>query len=123
MSDEIIISKFEFIIESIDYIQEWFTAIKTADDFLSSPTGRSHFDATLMRLQSIGESLKKIDKENPELLEKHQAINWYEIIRLREIISHHYDQLSHEIIFGICKNNLLPLKNAAEEIISELKKK
>ncbi len=122
MRNELLISKFEFILDSITLIQVWFSEIKMPDDYLSSTTGKSHFNATLMRLQSIGETIKKINSKYPQLLEKHNQIEWHEIIRLREIISHHYEQLSHEVIFGICQKNIPELKSTVEFIISELKR-
>lgn len=122
MHKQLLISKFEFIIESIELIQTWFTDIKTAEDYLNSSLGRSHFDATLMRLQSIGETLKKIDKEHPETLKNYSEINWDEIIRLREIISHHYEQVSNEIIYNVCRYDIPDLKTVVEKIIADLKK-
>ena len=61
----LLISKFEFFIESLALIETWFKDIHQPDDFIYSSIGRSHFDATLMRLQTIGESLKKIQLEHP----------------------------------------------------------
>jgi uncharacterized protein with HEPN domain len=29
-------------------------------------------------------------------------------MRLRDIVSHHYDKVDHEIIFDICQNHHLP---------------
>jgi len=123
MRDELLISKLEFIQESVDLIQEWFQDIKQADDYLATSLGKSHLDATLMRLQSIGETVKKISSEHPSLLKKHGSIEWHEIIRLREIISHHYEQLSHEIIYSICRDNLPALKRAIQAMLAELKGK
>jgi uncharacterized protein with HEPN domain len=122
MRNELLISKFEFILDSVSLIQTWFSEITTADDYLKTSSGRSHFDATLMRLQSIGETLKKIDKENPEILQKHNEVNWHEIIKLREIISHHYEQLSPEIIYNICRYDIPDLKTSVEGIIATLNK-
>ncbi len=71
MHNSLLISKFEFLLESVALIQNWFSNINHPDDYLYTSIGRSHFDATLMRLQTIGETLKKIDKEHPELLQKY----------------------------------------------------
>src|ERR1700679_3307093 len=121
MSDKALLSSFEFILESILLIQQWFKNIKHPGDYIASLLGKSHYDATLMRLQSAGETLKKINKEYPGLLNKYNYPEWNEIIRLREIISHHYDQLSQEIIFDVCKNDLPVLKTVIEKIILDLK--
>lgn len=116
MREELLISKLEFILESVFLIQEWFKDIRQADDYLATSLGKSHLDATLMRLQSIGETVKKISSEHPAFLKKYTEIEWHEIIRLREIISHHYEQLSHEIIYSICRDNVPALENHSNHV-------
>jgi uncharacterized protein with HEPN domain len=121
MSEKILSASFDFILESVILIRKWFEEIQQPDDYINSLRGKSHFDATLMRLQSIGETLKKVEKTAPQLLLKYPEVNWNEIIRLREIISHHYEQLNHEIIYYTCKNDLPVLQQAVEEIIAGFK--
>lgn len=38
-------------------------------------------------------------------------------MRLRDIISHHYETIDYEIIFDICENHILKLKEKLLEII------
>lgn len=103
---------FDFILESIEIIQRRFHEISSADDFVNSDCGIDKLDAISMRLQAIGEALKSIHKTNPNLLVQVKVSSyWSEIIRLREIISHHYVDLDAEIIFDICKNELSELEN------------
>ena len=60
-----------------------------------------------MRLQSIGEALKNIYKTDTTLLETvKDGSYWSLIIKLREIISHHYVDIDAEIIYDICQNEL-----------------
>ena len=70
MHKPVLIAKFEFFLESLSLIETWFMDIHQPDDFIYTSLGRSHFDATLMRLQTIGEALKKIETEHPDLLPK-----------------------------------------------------
>ena len=35
-------------------------------------------------------------------------------MRLRDVISHHYDALDHEIIFSVCKENIPVLHRVIE---------
>jgi len=37
-------------------------------------------------------------------------------MKLRDIISHHYEHVDHEIIYDICMNHLPNLKNAVQLI-------
>ena len=70
-----------------------------------------------MRLQVIGELLKKINMMDKSLLEKYPEIEWDKIMRLRDIVSHHYEKIDHEIIFDICKNHIPKLKTTISKII------
>lgn len=35
-------------------------------------------------------------------------------MKLRDIISHHYEHVDHEIIYDVCKNHLPILKNTLQ---------
>jgi len=41
-----------------------------------------------MRLQIVGELLKKVQKLDPFVFEKYPEIEWQNIMKLRDIISH-----------------------------------
>jgi uncharacterized protein with HEPN domain len=108
-----------FILDSIEHIQYRFSVITSIDDFLESEDGLMRLDSISMRLQAIGESVKNINKREEELLLKiADKEYWSNIIKTREIISHHYINLDAEIIFYICKEKL----NDLEEKIKQLKR-
>ena len=107
----------EYILLSIDLIEERFSCIETGDDFLDTHTGLEKLDAISMRLQSIGEAIKNILKREPEvLLREKESHYWSNIIKFREVISHHYIDIDAEIVFEICKDDLPELKNAMKNI-------
>lgn len=54
----------QFILDSITMIKKRFQSISNSDDFLNSDEGMTRLDAISMRLQSIGEALKNIDKRD-----------------------------------------------------------
>jgi len=115
MRNELIIGyNLESILESTDIILERFSKINTPDDFMVSPFGITQFDSIVMRLQSIGELIKTIDKHKPDLLIKYQNIDWNKIIRMRDLISHHYITLDPGVIFNVCKNDIPKLKTTIE---------
>lgn len=98
----------EFIAESIAVIKKRNINILTADDFFASENGSEKLDATLMRLQAIGEAVKNLKKRHPELMEKYkESFYWSEIIKLREVISHHYVNTDTDVVFAIVKNGEL----------------
>ncbi len=118
MLDDIISENFRIIVESIELIENRFIKIESADDFVSSEDGILILDAISMRLQIIGELLKKIDKIDSSLFKKYSEIEWEKIMRLRDIISHHYEMIDHEIIYDICENHIPQVKVAVEKIIN-----
>jgi uncharacterized protein with HEPN domain len=117
MLNDVIIDNLQIIMESIVLIEDRFSKINNADDLVSSDSGILILDGITMRLQVVGELLRKINKMDKSLLEKYPEIEWDKIIRLRDIVSHHYEKLDHEIIFDICKNHIPKLKTTVSKII------
>ena len=72
-------------------------------------------DATLMRLQVIGENIKKIPDG---LKKKDKEIKWKKFEKLRNIISHKYDAVNYNLIWSFIENNLGELKTAILKIKS-----
>ena len=96
-----------FVLESLNLIKKRFATIHSSDDFLIDDSGLEKLDSISMRLQSIGEALKNLDKRNKELLlQVADTRYWSEIIKTRDFISHHYIDLDAEAVFDICKNEL-----------------
>lgn len=122
MRDDGLLEDFQMILESVDIIQERFKNINTAKDFVNTPDGAFTLDGIAMRLQSIGELIKNIDKFNKGFLNNYSEVDWIEIIKLRDLISHHYFKLDEEEIFEACKNDLPKLKSTVEKIIQDLSK-
>jgi len=117
MLNGIVGDNLQIILESIILIEERFSKIDVPDKFVISPEGVLILDAISMRLQVIGELTKKIHKIEASLLGEYPEIEWDKIIKLREIISHHYEMVDHEIIFDICKNHIPILKSTIQKII------
>lgn len=117
MRDDIILENLQLISASLDLISKRFSKICHPDDFVSDESGVLILDAIAMRLQVVGESLKKIDKKDRAFLRGYGDINWDNIMRLRDIVSHHYDRVDHEIIFDICKNHLPELRKTIRNML------
>ena len=119
MPDVLITDNLQDIISSIELIEKRFESITGVDDFVSSEAGMLILDSICMRLQVVGELLKKIQKIDPGAFEKYPEIEWQNIMKLRDIISHHYEHMDHEIIYDICKNHLPSLKKAVQLIYKD----
>ena len=73
-------------------------------------------DATLMRLQVIGENVKSI----PLKIKKTQKeFKWRKFEKLRNFISHKYSQIDEDIIWEIIQKDLIKLKSVIENIKNE----
>jgi uncharacterized protein with HEPN domain len=121
MPNAIIIDNLEMILESINTIEKRFAKVNIPDQFVSNPDGMLLLDSIAMRLQVIGELTKKIHKIEPLLFDDYTEVEWRKIIKLREIISHHYEMVDHEIIFDICENHIRLLKATIQKIIQSKK--
>lgn len=120
--NDIIIDRLEQIRESISLIKGWSEGYESEDDFLRSPVGMAMLDASILRLQIIGESVRAIDDmTHGELLSQYPAIPWRNIIGLRNIISHDYANVNYTMIVKIIKHNLQPLDEMVLHIINNLK--
>ncbi|MCD4674390.1 MAG: DUF86 domain-containing protein [Desulfobacula sp.] len=117
MLDEITVENLQLISESLDLINKRFSNITQPDDFVLDDSGVMILDAIAMRLQVVGELIKKIDKKNSSFLKGYSEINWDNIMRLRDIVSHHYEKVDHEIIFDICKNHLPKLRKTIQKML------
>lgn len=112
--------KLMLILESIELIEERFSTIKIPDDLVLTAAGVMILDSISMRLQVIGEQIKGIDKLEPELFDRYSGIQWQNIMRLRDLISHHYQDIDHEMIFSICSSDLQPLKATLTKVLTDI---
>jgi len=106
MSGDVLYKILLDIDESLQIILDRLNEIKSSDDFLKSKEGLKNLDSIAMRLQAIGEAIKKVSKESPSLLDKYKEINWKGAINFRDKISHHYFDIDAEEIYKICKNDI-----------------
>ena len=106
---------------AINRLQERTAAIKTVDDFLSSPSGMEKLDAACMVLIAIGESVKNLDKiTEGTLLPTYPSIPWKRVMGMRDIIAHHYFNVDAEVVLGVITKEIVPLKAAIETFKNQM---
>ena len=115
---EFIIDKLELILDSIKQIEFYTKDISNPDDFKKFENDLSKLDATMMRLQAIGENIKKINKTDSDFFSEIVLFDTNIIIRFRDFISHHYEKLDVDIVFDICQNDIPLLKNKIQTFLS-----
>jgi len=120
MSEDEIAEILDLIIESIGLVQNRFTEISESEDFVSTSNGVTLLDAISIRLQVIGELVKRMQKKDLSLLNRYSEIEWEKIARFRDLVSHHYEHVDHEIVYDICQNHIPKLRDIIEKMIKEV---
>ncbi len=116
MSEDEITDNLDLMIESIALVQQRFSKILEAADFADSTEGVTLLDAISMRLQVIGELVKKIQKVAPLYLSGYTEIDWKKIAKFRDLVSHHYEHVDCEIVYDICKMHIPKLKEVVQKM-------
>lgn len=86
--------------------------VPTAEDFIATPEGQILYDSILVRLQSIGENIKKIETVEDGFTDQNLHLDPRPIIRFRDIASHHYELMDYQVIYNICTKNIPDLDKA-----------
>ena len=106
---------------SLKEIIDWTAHIKSVDDFLLSQGGMILLNAVCMKLFSIGEEIKSLDKHtNKMLLPKYDTIQWKDIMGMRDVIAHHYFDLDAEKVFDTLKEDVPVLLDVIIEMKQDL---
>jgi len=116
MYEDELLDILDLMLESIGLVELRFAKISDPEEFVSTPEGVALLDAISMRLQVIGESVKLIQKKDPSLLHHYDEIEWDKIARFRDLVSHHYEFVDHEIVFDICQNHIPKLRAVTEKM-------
>ena len=106
MSNDEFADSLDWIAECVGLVGERFSKIRVPDDFVLTPEGITLLDAISMRLQVIGETVKQIQKTDPSFLPSYPSIDWDKIAKFRDLVSHHYEHIDHEIVYDICKTHI-----------------
>ena len=109
--DEIILSLFKQIDDSILLLMQWNQEVNGADDYLLSPEGMKNLAASCMLIEAIGESVKKIDRKTDGLLlPLRPEIPWKLVMGMRDHIAHGYFDIDADVVFQTIKKHLPPLQ-------------
>lgn len=107
------------LVSACDLIMEWNKDVISSDSYVCSPEGMQKMAASCMLIETIGESIKKIDRLLPGfLMEISPDIPWRSIMELRNHIAHGYFNLDAEIIYDVAVNEIPGLKAEFIRILS-----
>lgn len=93
---------FNVLDETIARIENSIKSI-TKEQFLADITLQ---DATLMRLQVIGENINNL----PRKMKKESGLKWRKFEKLRNLISHRYASVDYLIVWDFINNRIVELK-------------
>ena len=104
------------------YLHDIAVSIRAIEQHISTVNSVEEFENNLLitdaierRLSIIGEALNTADKQNPNLT----ITNKSEIISLRHLLVHHYNDTDYLIIWQIIHNHLPILKEEIEQLLND----
>lgn len=122
MSKDVLLEMLGFIRHQSEFIIETTSDVEEVDALLVTTTGMVLYNSTCMCLQTIGETVKKINDmtDNGFFSVHYPQIPWRAIIGMRNIISHEYSATDPEKVFNTAKVNVPELLPNIEAIISDV---
>ena len=123
MSKDIMLDMLDYIRHQAEFIIETTEDVKELNDFLCSQSGMVLYNSTCMCLQTIGETVRKIDElTDRKFLDKcYPEVPWRSIIGMRNIISHEYAATDPEKVFNTIKLDIPALLQKVDMIIEGCK--
>lgn len=122
MSKDVLLEMLGFIRHQSEFIIETTSDVKEVDELLVTTAGMVLYNSTCMCLQTVGETVKKINDltENAFFPVYYPQIPWRAIIGMRNIISHEYSATDPEKVFNTAKVNIPELLQVIETIINDV---
>ena len=81
----------------------------------SLPTVPMRLDAVLYEIVELGEAARRL---SPEIRTAHPEVPWREIIGLRSVITHGYDQIDDDELWRVIERDLPDLLSKLESILA-----
>lgn len=122
MSKDVLLEMLGFIRHQSMFIIETTSDVKEVDELLVTTAGMVLYNSTCMCLQTVGETVKKINDmtDNGFFSVYYPQIPWRAIIGMRNIISHEYAATDPEKVFNTAKVNIPELLQMVETIINDV---
>ena len=123
ISNEQVADMLRFVERQTVFVLETTADVKTYHDFLTSVSGMVLFNSTCMCLQTIGETIRKVDDITAgNLFILYPSTPWKKVIGMRNFISHEYLSIDPEVIFATVKIRLVPLLTDLRHVLADIDK-
>lgn len=107
--------------EAAKKILSRFAPVRSVADFTESPAGMEKLDSICMLLIVLGESLKNLDKiTDGTLLPSYPDVDWKKAKGMRDILTHHYADISADAVFNTCREKIGPLATVIKKIMRDI---
>lgn len=118
---EVLLDILHQIKNSIENLKTWNRDITDMNQLLMSPSGMQALAGNCMTIMAIGEGFRKIDKiTEGKLLPLRPEIPWRQVFGLRNRIAHGYFDIDVDIISEVINDDLQPLLEATDFLITHL---
>ncbi len=103
-----------------EYMLDILEAAKLAIDYIGDKSREEFFgdlqcqDAVIRRLEIIGEAARRISEETQAA---HPDLPWSDMVGMRNIMIHEYDDVDLVIVWETVNNDLPPLIDALEKVL------
>ncbi len=118
MREQKITQYLEIVDQTLEIIASRFEKIEDRENFVLSNKNLILLDAIAMRLQVVGEKIKMIEQRSPGYW-NNLGIDAQPIIRFRDFISHHYEDVEYEIILDVCRDHLPDLAQKIKNLLAK----
>lgn len=121
LSKGVLVDMLDFVRHQALFIQDTTKSVSSVSDFIDSQSGMILYNSTCMCLQTIGETLRKIDEQTGKrFLSYYSQIHWRSVFGLRNIISHEYSAADPEKILNTIKLGIPTLLPVIEMMLSDV---
>lgn len=103
------------VLEAIRKARAADARLQAADAVGDLETLELAFDAVLLDLMVIGESLKALPAE---VLDREPGIPWRDVMAMRDRVGHHYHRIVPAIIHASVRHDLGPLEAAVHRLLA-----
>lgn len=91
-----------------------YSGVLSRQDFLHDD---KTYDAVIRNLEIIGEAARNVPEE---IQKQHTAVQWREMIALRNIVAHAYFGMNDDIIWDLVQNKVPELLSLIKVVLAEI---
>ena len=118
---ELVRETIQLLEKTLEILLKRVSGITSVHDFLDTENGVILLDSVCMKLIAVGESVKNLDKiMDKELLVNYPAVNWKDVMGMRDIIVHHYFDVDPDVVLQTLREDIPLFLGVLKDIESDL---